>query len=613
MGKSLILTILLLVMIFGVSGCDFARTNPADPGGENFQFATIEGTVISTTGLSLEGVEVRISGENSSTTTDEMGKYSIPDILGGKTYTVTASKGGYSQESKKDQPKAGEISIVDFELRDIDDPIINHTPITEANLGTGIEIIATVKDNEKISKALLFYKRSTDSVFTEASLEEKTKDIYTGSIPSEVVVGAGVKYHIFVVDAAGNSANSGSDDKPHNITVLVVFINIFTPTDGSITNTATQKVRGEVEVGATLTINGTSVEPDPLTGEFSHTVILVEGKNTITVIATKAGKTTTIARTVTFIPSDVKLTVSSPEDGVSTNSSTLTVAGNAEVGSTVTVNDLEVSLDDNGDFSRKLPLEEGANTITVIAKDKEGNQAKITLIVFLDTIAPDAPVMTAKDEYTQGASNTVSWGKVTGASGYYVEYDNSDTFSSPEENSGWIGGTSHTFSLLSDGQKYYYRVKARDLAMNENDPSVPVSSTQDNTPPDTSVNALAIYQNTLTFDVAYTADDGTSGVKHVELYYKKDGGDWTKYGSTYTSSPISFDSSTTGDGVYEFYTIGTDNVDNVEIAPASSDAGATVDTMAPTVTSTSPAADATGIDVGTSITATFNEPMDATK
>lgn len=67
--------------------------------------------------------------------------------------------------------------------------------------------------------------------------------------------------------------------------------------------------------------------------------------------------------------------------------------------------------------------------------------------------------------------------------------------------------------------------------------------------------------------VTYGASDthaGSTGVASVQLFYQRDGGGYTSYG-TFTASPISFDTSSTGgDGTYDFYTIATDNANNVE-------------------------------------------------
>lgn len=104
--------------------------------------------------------------------------------------------------------------------------------------------------------------------------------------------------------------------------------------------------------------------------------------------------------------------------------------------------------------------------------------------------------------------------------------------------------------------------------------------------PTSSANTLSQYQNSSTFDIPYTDHDGAgSGVAYVELYYRRDGGDWVKYGTAFTSSPISF--LAPADGFFEFYTIATDNADNTEIAsiPPVADASTTVDTTKPTILS----------------------------
>ncbi|GEM_PF-888596 len=74
-----------------------------------------------------------------------------------------------------------------------------------------------------------------------------------------------------------------------------------------------------------------------------------------------------------------------------------------------------------------------------------------------------APVLAAEPAYTPGTSNTLSWSSVPGASAYYIEYDTDNTLVSPDGNSGWIAGLSHTFNGLSDGETYYYHVRARNV------------------------------------------------------------------------------------------------------------------------------------------------------
>ena len=78
------------------------------------------------------------------------------------------------------------------------------------------------------------------------------------------------------------------------------------------------------------------------------------------------------------------------------------------------------------------------------------------------------------------------------------------------------------------------------------------SQVNDVTPPESRVSGLQELVTVSMFDVGYVASDAESGVQYVTLWYRRDGGSWMQYGGTYTSSPVSFDSSRTGgDGEYE--------------------------------------------------------------
>lgn len=93
----------------------------------------------------------------------------------------------------------------------------------------------------------------------------------------------------------------------------------------------------------------------------------------------------------------------------------------------------------------------------------------------------------------------------------------------------------------------------------------------DDRPPSSVVQNAPVYSTTSKFNVTYAAYDSRSGVRCVELFYRRNQGAWTKYvdaGTTITSSTMLFDATITGgDGYYEFYTVATDNAGNVEPAP----------------------------------------------
>jgi hypothetical protein len=219
-----------------------------------------------------------------------------------------------------------------------------------------------------------------------------------------------------------------------------------------------------------------------------------------------------------------------------------------------------------------------------VATDSVGNveaaPASADASTTVDTSAPNPPTMAAEPNYTQGTTNTVNWSDESGSGAveYYAERATDSGFTADVDSSGWIPGTSYEFTALLDAQIYYYRVKARSASSAESGWSNIESSTQDDAPPSSNVTSIGAYQNTLIFGVPYVASDATSGVVSVELFYQQDGGGYISYG-VFTSSPITF--AAPGDGFYEFYTVATDSVGNVESAPATPDASTEVDTTTP--------------------------------
>lgn len=74
------------------------------------------------------------------------------------------------------------------------------------------------------------------------------------------------------------------------------------------------------------------------------------------------------------------------------------------------------------------------------------------------------------------------------------------------------------------------------------------------------------------------SDAAGSGVASTALFVKVPGGSFVNSGLT--PSGGSFTYTAAADGIYEFYTVGTDNTGNVEAVPASADVVATVNTVA---------------------------------
>jgi len=137
---------------------------------------------------------------------------------------------------------------------------------------------------------------------------------------------------------------------------------------------------------------------------------------------------------------------------------------------------------------------------------------------------------------------------------------------------------------------------------------------QDTTPPSVTITALTpdpTTDNTPTF--TGTAIDASSNISSVE--YKVDDGSWTaatagdgafdSLGENYT-----FTTPELSEGAHTVYVRATDAATNTTAEANYASDSFTVDTTPPSVTSTSPEADATGVAVDTVITATFSEAMD---
>ena len=79
--------------------------------------------------------------------------------------------------------------------------------------------------------------------------------------------------------------------------------------------------------------------------------------------------------------SPITLSIASPANGVTVTNATMAVKGRPVPKAEVFVNDKETTADANGNFSVALALDEGENTIVVIANDANGNAMERELTV----------------------------------------------------------------------------------------------------------------------------------------------------------------------------------------------------------------------------------------
>lgn len=150
-------------------------------------------------------------------------------------------------------------------------------------------------------------------------------------------------------------------------------------------------------------ITGDSITKKAVDGGYECTytpdTALADGSHTIKIDASDNDGNAATQKSVTFKVDTVPptLSVTAPTEGLTTNSSAVTVTGttNDTTSSPVTVTiklnsgtAAEVTVNDDGSFSRALTLAAGVNTITVTATDSAGKTTTVTRTVTLDTGAP---------------------------------------------------------------------------------------------------------------------------------------------------------------------------------------------------------------------------------
>lgn len=151
-------------------------------------------------------------------------------------------------------------------------------------------------------------------------VEQDGTAVTSGIVTTAVTNGYSVTYtpttalsdgeHTVTVNCSDNDGNAAAaKTTTYTVDTVPPTLNVTSPADGLITNNASCVVAGVTNDATsspvTLTVNGTAVTVGS-NGAFSKTITLVEGTNTITVVATdSAGKSSTVTRNVTLNTSSI--------------------------------------------------------------------------------------------------------------------------------------------------------------------------------------------------------------------------------------------------------------------------------------------------------------------
>jgi adhesin/invasin len=200
----------------------------------------------------------------------------------------------------------------------------------------------------------------------------------------------------------------------------VPLIHITEPANNSITLSARATVRGVVSstIGLKLLqVNGATVPVDS-TGQFTATVDLQPGTNTVTVVAEDdLGGVSASSVTITRAGQPPLIRISSPPDNYLTGDSSLTVSGTAESPSgairSVRVNGSGAMLGADGSWTARINLVAGENSIQVVAEDTMGQTATATRRVTFADGTPTLDVTAPRDGIVVTSPAVTVTGRVT--------------------------------------------------------------------------------------------------------------------------------------------------------------------------------------------------------
>jgi len=166
-------------------------------------------------------------------------------------------------------------------------------------------------------------------------------------------------------------------------------INIYQPRNGDKVTEPTISLQGKVsEPKAEVKVNGKAVSVTG-TGSFTVKIDIEEGENLITISAGHKKLSADRALTIYYEPLP-GLEIESPDARSEVTEDMITVKGTvARPDSVVTVNDIEVDIDDVGAFSMDVGLVPGENTIMVSAVLGNRTQSQALSVAYIPALAID--------------------------------------------------------------------------------------------------------------------------------------------------------------------------------------------------------------------------------
>src|SRR5260370_11722841 len=232
--------------------------------------------------------------------------------------------------------------------------------------------------------------------------------------PSAQTVTAEGSNQVISGTATDNAGNTATTSVTIKLNKTPPTLTIQSPPNGQTISLSTPSITVSGTVSDALSgVASASCNNAPASvsgSTFACTIVLGQGSNSISVLATDlAGNTSNASSlTLTYAPAP-QITITAPANLSITNITPVTVNGTvSDPNATVTINGI-AALQGSGGFSIPVPLVEGLNTLAAVATNSSGLTHTASVWITLDTTPPHIPIDSPVDRTTKtNASGTVT-------------------------------------------------------------------------------------------------------------------------------------------------------------------------------------------------------------
>ena len=239
------------------------------------------------------------------------------------------------------------------------------------------------------------------------------------------------------------------------------------------TTTGSVILSGARESGSSIWLNDAQVLPPGALTNWSYTVTLVIGANSLSFTARDAAGNESSPVTANVTRQEAPVFVSAYPAPTFTNSAILLLHGTRSSGSQVNVNGQLVADSVGTEWSVVVPLSEGGNIFVVTATDGGVDSAPVTIIVSRDSTPPRSPSnlrsTPVRDICAIGADATMRWDTASDSGSGVADY-RYGWATSPALSPDFVSSTGLTEvqTKLTPG-RWYFHLRAIDAAGNESD------------------------------------------------------------------------------------------------------------------------------------------------